>query len=87
MDLADQLILEHPMINVLLGGGQENFYPNNTPLPSDAKKFGRRGDGLHLADIWLTKLRDKGRIAEYVDNASKLWEVSQMRPDYLLGEW
>ncbi|CDS39969.1 alkaline phosphatase intestinal locus tag 2 [Echinococcus multilocularis] len=85
MDLAKQLILEHPMINVLLGGGQENFYPNTSSLPSDAARRGLRGDGLFLTDIWLSTLRDMGRSAEYAGNISELHEKVLTRPDYLLG--
>lgn len=85
MDLAKQLILEHPMINVLLGGGQENFYPNTSPLPSNTTQKGSRSDGLFLADIWQSTLRDKGRSAEYAGSAAELHEKVLTRPDYLLG--
>ncbi|KAH9286457.1 Alkaline phosphatase, tissue-nonspecific isozyme [Echinococcus granulosus] len=85
MDLAKQLVLEHPMINVLLGGGQENFYPNTSSLPSDATRRGLRGDGLFLTDIWLSTLRDMGRSAEYAGKISELHEKVLTRPDYLLG--
>ncbi|VDM24094.1 unnamed protein product [Hydatigera taeniaeformis] len=86
MDLAKQLVLEHPMINVMLGGGQENFYPNTSSLPSDTTKKGSRGDGLLLPNIWLSSLRDKGRSAEYAGRATELHEKILTRPDHLLGK-
>ncbi|VDK32923.1 unnamed protein product [Taenia asiatica] len=85
MDLAKQLILEHPMISVLLGGGQENFYPNTSSLPSNTARKGLRSDGLFLTDIWQSTLRDKGRNAEYAGSAAELHEKVLTRPDYLLG--
>ncbi|KAL5963193.1 Alkaline phosphatase tissue-nonspecific isozyme [Taenia solium] len=85
MDLAKQLILEHPMISVLLGGGQENFYPNTSSLPSNTARKGLRSDGLFLTDIWQSTLRDKGRNAEYAGSIAELHEKVLTRPDYLLG--
>ncbi|KAL5112207.1 Alkaline phosphatase tissue-nonspecific isozyme [Taenia crassiceps] len=85
MDLAKQLIIEHPMINVLLGGGQENFYPNTSSLPSNTTQKGFRSDRLFLTDIWQSTLRDKGRSAEYAGTAAELHEKVLTRPDYLLG--
>lgn len=77
--------MENPEINVLLGGGQRNFYPNSTALPTDETQTGLRDDGQTLSEMWLDKQREKGRSAEYARYPGELYTKAAIRPDYLLG--
>lgn len=74
MDLAKRLILEHPSFNVLVGGGQENFCPNTSSLPSNTVHKGSCSDGLFLTYIWQSMLQGNGRIADIAGSAAELHE-------------
>ncbi len=63
-----------------------NFYPNTTNLPCDKLLKGKRRDGLSLAELWLSKQREKGRSAEFARAADELYAKASTKPDYLLGE-
>ncbi|VDM05831.1 unnamed protein product [Schistocephalus solidus] len=84
-DLASQLVLENPNINVILGGGQANFYPNHTHLPSAQQKLGARLDGRRLTDIWLRRQRARGHKAKYLGKPSDFPADFSLDADYLLG--
>nr|VZI13627.1 unnamed protein product [Spirometra erinaceieuropaei] len=84
-DLASQLVLENPNINVILGGGQVNFYPNHTRLPCSPQKLGARQDGRRLAELWLRRQKARGRRAEYLGSPRDFPVDFSLDTDYLLG--
>lgn len=70
------------MLQVILGGGRDNFFPNTTGA-------GKRRDGRHLADEWLTTARQHGETASYVDNKMALHNLvnSKNKVDNVLGKY
>lgn len=68
-DIARQLIdwPEGDGLDVVLGGGRENFLPGATADPEDAAARGKRGDGRDLTAEWSAK---PGHV--YVWNTAQL---------------
>ncbi|XOV81779.1 MAG: alkaline phosphatase [bacterium] len=60
-DIAQQLIdMSHGNgIDVILGGGREQFYPDSTNDPEYADKTGARDDGKNLVQDWLNKANNR----------------------------
>ena len=54
--------------DVILGGGRAHFLPNDVNDPEYADKKGRRADGRHLVDEWLSGNKNR----RYVWNAEQL---------------
>jgi alkaline phosphatase len=57
VDIARQLV-EFPYgdgLDVVLGGGRRNFFPEGTPDPEVANDPGRRDDGRDLTEEWLAR--------------------------------
>lgn len=90
-DLAQQLVQQNLDINVILGGGEQHFYPREMPLPGDNKDGDGRGsrlDRTNLVDLWLAKQQLRGRKAQYLNRADNFYKVaSTTQADYLLGEF
>ncbi|VDM31385.1 unnamed protein product [Hydatigera taeniaeformis] len=84
-DLACQLIQDHPYINVMIGGGQKNFYPNNVTLPADKKMKGVRLDGRSLVTEWEDLQKSKKQKYCLVSKPSDLALCDASKVDYLLG--
>ncbi|BFZ23898.1 hypothetical protein BsWGS_26937 [Bradybaena similaris] len=77
-DIAYQLIVENPNINVILGGGRRAFM--NTSSPG-----GKRNDGLDLRLIWKQGKASKGVRYAYVENKADFDQINPDTTDYLLG--
>ncbi|XP_050415131.1 alkaline phosphatase [Patella vulgata] len=74
-DIAKQLIMDNPDIEVILGGGRRNFFT----IP-----VGQRNDSLNLTQIWETDKSTKGK-GSYVTTKSELDAVDVTKTDFLLG--
>nr|CDS24570.1 alkaline phosphatase [Echinococcus granulosus] len=84
-DLACQLINDHPYINVMIGGGQKNFYPQNVALPADLSVKGVRLDNRSLVDEWVNYHKSKGHKYCLVSKPSELASCDVSAVDYLLA--
>ncbi len=84
-DLAYQLTKEHQNVHVVLGGGQQKFFPATATLPADQAQKGERLDGRNLAEEWLTDQENKGRSATYVDSAATFKATNFDKYDYVMG--
>ena len=82
-DLACQLINDHSYINVIMGGGQRNFYPNNETLPSDGTSNGVRLDKRYLVNEW--NATHENDMHCYVGKPSDLEKCDGSTDDYILG--
>ncbi|VDO06352.1 unnamed protein product [Rodentolepis nana] len=76
-DLARQLIEDNPNINVILGGGSQNFYPQEAN--------GTRIDGRNLPEEWLKSRRNCNHRALFVNDSRKFLKTNFSEVDYLLG--
>ncbi|KAK7500626.1 hypothetical protein BaRGS_00008201, partial [Batillaria attramentaria] len=70
-DIAQQLVANALDIQVLMGGGR--------------KAFQDRLDGADFTQEWLTKQRDAGRNARYIQNMGDFRNLSTSDTDYVLG--
>ncbi len=86
-DIARQLVEENEDINVVLGGGQRNFYPETAVLPSDNSTKGRRLDGRYLTEEWLATQLYNGRRAAVLNTPTELFTANLSNIDYLLGRF
>lgn len=77
-DIAYQLIMENPNINVILGGGRRAFL-NKTNKDSLNR---RREDGLDLIEEWKKDKANRGLRHQYVQNKKELIAADT---DYLFG--
>ncbi|KAL5963706.1 Alkaline phosphatase [Taenia solium] len=84
-DLACQLINDHPYINVMIGGGQKNFYPNTTALPANKSEKGVRLDGRSLVTEWENNQTSKNHKYCLVQKPSDLALCDGSNVDYLLA--
>ena len=82
-DIARQLIeFSHgDGLEVALGGGRRNFFPENTPDPEGDGKTGLRKDGRDLTREWLHKYGN----AAYVWNEQQFKNIDVRKTDHLLG--
>lgn len=85
-DLACQLINDHPYINVMIGGGQKNFYPQNVALPANKSEKGVRLDGRSLVTEWKNNQTTKNHRYCLVEKPSDLANCDASNTDYLLGK-
>jgi len=88
-DIAAQLI-DFPYGNgleVAMGGGRRNFYPNTMEDPEDAGSMGRRKDGRNLTQEWLNQFPNAAYVydragfdalGDNVDHLLGLFERSHM---------
>ncbi|GFO14047.1 alkaline phosphatase [Plakobranchus ocellatus] len=88
-DVAYQLIMQNPRIQVLLGGGRSFFLPEGVadpdPDPSFAIDDASRTDGLNLVEEWKKEKRNNGFTHSYVYNRDGFDRVNPDETDYLLG--
>ncbi|PIK58341.1 putative alkaline phosphatase, tissue-nonspecific isozyme-like [Apostichopus japonicus] len=80
-DIAAQLIA-HPEIQVVLGGGRQEFLPLTERDPEYPLGFGQRTDGRNLIEEWQTKHTDN---AAYVWNQQQFNDVDPESTEYLFG--
>ncbi|OXA46484.1 Alkaline phosphatase [Folsomia candida] len=84
-DIATQLIKREPgiKINVILGGGRQQFTPKSEKDAEFPTLSGYREDGVNLIDEWISmKNSSRGR---YVSGRDQLLTVDPAETDYLLG--
>ncbi|XP_063825793.1 alkaline phosphatase-like [Ostrinia nubilalis] len=84
-DIASQLVRGNvgSRINVVLGGGRRNFFPNRE---RDAEGYrGHRSDGKDLIREWLLKKRSFGVSAKYVYNRVDLLTLDPTKYTNVLG--
>ncbi|KAH9513409.1 hypothetical protein Btru_032947 [Bulinus truncatus] len=84
-DIAYQLVMDNPKINVILGGGRRYFTTNTTRDPVFNDTFGLRKDGLDLIKLWKDGKLKRNMSHEYVYSRQQLSNVDVSRTDYLLG--
>ncbi|XP_059142191.1 alkaline phosphatase-like [Physella acuta] len=85
-DIAYQLVMDNPNINVLLGGGRRSFINNTTPDPGTKKiSSNQRTDGLDLREAWKAEKRSRGVAHAYVENKAQFDAVDPLKTDYLFG--
>ncbi|XP_041480385.1 alkaline phosphatase-like, partial [Lytechinus variegatus] len=83
-DIARQLIEDNNFINVILGGGRNQFLPDVALDPEYGSEnvTGLRKDGVDLVKYWLS---EKGLSAKFVWNETAFKEVDILSTEYLLG--
>ncbi|XP_054459020.1 intestinal-type alkaline phosphatase-like [Anoplopoma fimbria] len=79
-DIAYQLV-HNTEINVILGGGRQYMFPNNTQDPEYSTYTGDRLDGQNLVAEWLKNKKN----AKYVWNKADLDAVNPSNTDFLIG--
>ncbi|XP_059157620.1 alkaline phosphatase-like [Physella acuta] len=88
-DVALQLITQNQDIQVLMGGGRANFYPEGHPDPDPDPKFNTsevsRLDGRNLVEEWIHDKQAKKLRHKFVYNKRGLDNVDVGETDFLLG--
>lgn len=85
-DIAYQLVMDNPNINVVLGGGRRHFLRNTTTDPGTGKVSShQRQDGLDLIEEWKKDKSARGLRHQYVDTKGALNSVDAANTDYLFG--
>uniref|UniRef100_A0A671SYF9 alkaline phosphatase n=1 Tax=Sinocyclocheilus anshuiensis TaxID=1608454 RepID=A0A671SYF9_9TELE len=79
-DIAYQLV-HNTDINVILGGGRQYMFPNETVDPEYSTITGSRQDKTNLVDVWLRSRNN----AKYVWNKKDFDAVKEDNTDYLMG--
>jgi len=84
VDIARQLVEMRygDGLEVAMGGGRAQFFPQTVTDPEDSKKTGARKDGRNLVDAWLKRYGDG---AAYVWNQQQLQSLNLGRTKHLLG--
>lgn len=83
-DIAYQLVYENHDIQVVMGGGRTNFFPNTTIDP-EYGKAGNRLDGRDLISVWRDLQKTKGKSHQYVWNKQQFNAIDPTTTDYVLG--
>ncbi|VDK81215.1 unnamed protein product [Dibothriocephalus latus] len=83
-DLACQLAVENREINVMIGGGAKNFYPNGTLIPNQRGKKGTRLDNRTLVDEWMNYHEKAGHKYKYINSPQDFNLADLSDTDYLL---
>ncbi|XP_059142190.1 alkaline phosphatase-like [Physella acuta] len=85
-DIAYQLVMDNPNIQVILGGGRRSFINNTTPDPGTNKiSSNQRTDGLDLREEWKREKRSRGVAHAYVENKAQFDAVDASKTNYLFG--
>lgn len=84
-DLACQLVNDHPYINVIVGGGQKNFYSKDQKLPANESQFGVRLDGRNLVNEWIKKREAVGEKFCLIRKPNELVDCDANQADFILG--
>lgn len=85
-DIAYQLVMDNPKIQVLLGGGRRNFLNNTTPDPKSGQiNINKRTDGLDLIEEWKKEKATRGVSHSTVFNKGEFDAVNTETTDYLMG--
>ncbi|XP_067949433.1 alkaline phosphatase, tissue-nonspecific isozyme-like [Watersipora subatra] len=84
-DIARQLVEDNLDIQVILGGGRQDFLPKNVSDQRNANSKGLRPDGRNLVEQWKASQRAKGRKARYVTDQAEFDAATPENTDYLFG--
>jgi len=87
-DIAAQLVEDNGYIQVVLGGGRREFYPETTRDVEDPSDFGERQDGRNLVQEWLDARATEGMAEgsyQYVWNDTTFRDIDPEQTDYVLG--
>ncbi|BFZ23531.1 hypothetical protein BsWGS_26569 [Bradybaena similaris] len=88
-DIALQLITRNSDINVIMGGGRGNFYPDGFTDPDPDPKFNTnktsRLDGRNLIEEWKQAKRNQNATHRFVYDKPGLDAVNVAETDFLLG--
>ncbi|XP_076061871.1 alkaline phosphatase, tissue-nonspecific isozyme-like isoform X2 [Oratosquilla oratoria] len=90
-DIARQLIEDEPgkNLNVIFGGGIQNFDYNATSKPNDPVEVTwggcLRADGRQLWRDWLEDKANRGHTRAYVNTLSELEQVNTKDTEFILG--
>jgi len=82
-DIAQQLVYDNPDINVVMGGGRQEFFPQGWADPEGGHSA--RHDNLNLVQDWLSHQQGLNRRAKYVWNLTDFNSVDAANTDYLFG--
>ncbi|KAI0978700.1 hypothetical protein GJ496_001565 [Pomphorhynchus laevis] len=84
-DIADQLINNSDILDVVIGGGRTNFIPNTMADPEYPEVRGRRVDGRNLIEEWKAKMTSKGKTPNFVWSNNDFHNLSTNKIDNLLA--
>ncbi len=77
LDIAHQLVLHFPPIDLIFGGGRRHFYPNNIPDIENPNLCGSRTDNRSLIDeCWH---------GDYIWNKTEMDKIVLSTPKPLMG--
>lgn len=85
-DLACELIKHNLDINVMIGGGQMNFYPDTEPLPVNSSVKGARLDKQNLVQYWQDQQKSKNRNYCFFGSPASMAGCDFNTADYVLGK-
>lgn len=78
--------MNNPDIDVIMGGGQANFLPNNVPLPADPSKMGSRADNKNLIDEWKAKQVELRRKFKFIGHPRDMLDLNTAETESVLGK-
>ncbi|CAF3752267.1 unnamed protein product [Rotaria sordida] len=90
VDIARQLVLQSPPIDILLGGGRRFFYPTQKPDVANSSLNGTRTDNISLIDdFWKGSRIDHGHhftqaryaLDDYVEFDNTIGQVKRILQD------
>ncbi|RUS85323.1 hypothetical protein EGW08_006924, partial [Elysia chlorotica] len=85
-DIAYQLVMDNPNIQVILGGGRRSFLNNTTPDPATGKiSSHHRTDGLDLIEEWKKEKASRGVRHATVLTKGQFDAIDPESTDYLMG--
>ncbi|CAG0919537.1 unnamed protein product [Notodromas monacha] len=86
-DIARQMIEDAPArdFHVMMGGGRQFFFPNETYNQNRSEAQCQRRDGRKLVETWINDKKSRNATYKYVTTTSELQDAMRNKPDYLLG--
>ncbi|VDL94519.1 unnamed protein product [Schistocephalus solidus] len=84
-DLACQLIYNNRDINVMIGGGAKNFYPQGQEIPNQPGNKGTRLDNRTLVSEWIAYQEQQGRKYKFINSPQDFNTADFSNTEYLLG--
>uniref|UniRef100_A0A0B6YV85 Alkaline phosphatase n=1 Tax=Arion vulgaris TaxID=1028688 RepID=A0A0B6YV85_9EUPU len=88
-DIALQLVVRNSDINVIMGGGRANFYPEGYPDPNHDPTFNTtkasRLDNRNLVEEWKSEKKARNANHQFVYDKAGLDKVDVSKTNYLLG--
>ncbi|GFR70750.1 alkaline phosphatase [Elysia marginata] len=86
-DIAYQLVMDNPNVQVILGGGRRSFLDDKTPDPRSGQINGnQRNDSLNLIEEWKKEKEGRGVSHTFVSTKGEFDAVDPDNIDYLMGK-